>query len=61
MKTKLLERLEEAIEKFVEENCDLDIWPQLFWPDNGTELVAKAASLVIDAFESENEYIDNET
>ena len=61
MKTELLGRLEEAIEQFVIENCDLAVWPDLYWPDNGTELVAKAASLVIDAFESEKTHIDNET
>lgn len=61
MRAELLGRLEEVIQQFVEENCDLDIWPDLFWPDNGSELVAKAASLIIDSFESENRCIRDET
>lgn len=60
MKTELLARLEEVIEQFVIDNCDLDIWPDIYWPDNGTEVVAKSASLVIDAFESEKNWIDTE-
>lgn len=61
MNYKLLAKLEEAIEKFVNENCDDDEWPDTYWPDNGSKLVTQAASLIIDSFEAERVYIKDNT
>ena len=59
MNTRLLAALEEAIDKWVDSECDKDDWIRAYWPQNGVELMAKAAAAVVDALEAEKVFIDN--
>ncbi len=61
MHYKLLAELEKVIQDFADKHCEDDEWPDIYWPDNGSHLVTNAASLIIDAFTAEKNYIDSET
>lgn len=56
MNTKLLASLEDVLEKWVDEHSQEDGWINGYFPEKGTELMAKAVSVVLDSFDSEYQY-----
>jgi hypothetical protein len=49
MKTTLLARLEQTIDKWIKENCDKLDWPDFYVHDNLASQMANAAAAVVDA------------
>ena len=60
MKTKLYLALEQAIQKWADENCETNDWPIRYTGGQTTALMAKAAASVFDAVIEFQEYAERE-
>lgn len=60
MKTSLRAKLEQAIQDWVEENCEGEDWPNIYVSENLSELMTNAAATVMDGMESHEQYLQRE-
>jgi hypothetical protein len=60
MNIQLKASLEKALDEWIYENLENDIWINGYWPKDGTELCVKAIENILDAFDAEKNFIDVE-
>ena len=61
MDSHLFDSLEDAIEKWLNDHCEDDEWPNVFVYSNQSKDMAQAAALVFDASVKGQEFAKNES
>jgi len=61
MKAKFMAILEDKMQEFVNEICEDDDAPDMWYPENCTILMAQAAATIIDACVAEKNHIETQT
>ncbi len=60
MRTKMLCTLDQAIQKWIDDSCEVDCWPDVIVPPDLAERMASAAAGILDAIEDSQKYARRE-